>query len=127
LKFASKELNIDERVQRALNQIKKPSSAEEITALANRDLGPKDRPFQVGEVSTWLRNASDRILNLYWLENRLRKPVVSFVNRQSSRLFRMAVRKTLVIEAVGHRIRRNTGPPLGIDGLCELLLGSHPL
>ena len=39
----------------------------------NRDLGPKDRPFQVGEVSTWLRNAGDEILNLYWLKSRPRR------------------------------------------------------
>jgi hypothetical protein len=64
---------LDERLRRALNKIKKPSSAEEITGLVNRDLGPKDRPFQVGEVSTWLRNAGDNILNLYWLESRPRR------------------------------------------------------
>jgi hypothetical protein len=42
---------LDERVQRALNKIKKPGTAEEITELVNRDLGAEDRPFQVGEVS----------------------------------------------------------------------------
>jgi hypothetical protein len=64
---------LDERVQRALNKIKKPSTAEEITEMVNRDLGPEDRPFQVGEVSIWLRNAGDRVLNLYWLESRPRR------------------------------------------------------
>ena len=64
---------LDEHLRRALNKIKKPSTAEEITELANRDLGPKDRPFQVGEVSTWLRNAGDKVLNLYWLESRPRR------------------------------------------------------
>jgi hypothetical protein len=64
---------LDEQIRRALNKIKKPSTAEEITDLLNRDLGPKDRPFQVEEVSTWLRNAGDRVLNLYWLANRPRR------------------------------------------------------
>lgn len=64
---------LDEQVRRALNRIKKPSTAEEITELVNRDLGPADRPFQVEEVSARLRNAGDRILNLYWLENRPRR------------------------------------------------------
>ncbi len=64
---------LDEHVRRALNKIKQPSTAEEITELANRDLGPKDRPFQAGEVGTWLRNAGDRILNLHWLESRPRR------------------------------------------------------
>jgi hypothetical protein len=31
---------LDERVQRALNHIKKPSTAKEITELVNRDLSP---------------------------------------------------------------------------------------
>ena len=64
---------LDEQVRRALNKIKKPSTAEEITELVNRDLGPGDRSFQVGEVSTWLRNTDDRILNLYWPESRPRR------------------------------------------------------
>ena len=64
---------VDEHVRRALNKIKRPSTAEEITDLVNRDLGPEDRPFQVGEVGTWLRNTRDRILNLYWLESRPRR------------------------------------------------------
>lgn len=66
-------LRLDEHLRRALNQIKKPSTAEEITELVNRDLGPEDRPFQVGEVSTWLRNAAHRIVNLYWLQSRPRR------------------------------------------------------
>ena len=65
--------SLDEHLRRALNKIKKPSTAEEITEVVNRDLDPKDRPFQVGEVSTWLRNAGDKILNLYWLESRPRR------------------------------------------------------
>jgi hypothetical protein len=62
-----------EHVRRALNKIKKPSTAEEITELLNRDLGPGDRPFQAREVASWLRNADDTVLNLYWLESRPRR------------------------------------------------------
>ena len=64
---------LDEQVRRALNKIKKPSTAEEITELLNRDLGPGDRPFQVKEVSTRLRNADGEILSLYWLATRPRR------------------------------------------------------
>jgi hypothetical protein len=64
---------LDEQVRRALNKIKRPSTAEEITELVNRELGRDDRPFQVGEVSTWLRNAADKVLNLYWPESRIRR------------------------------------------------------
>jgi hypothetical protein len=64
---------LDETIRRALNKIKKPSTAEEITELLNRDLDPGDRPFQVREVATWLRNAGDSILNLYWLDSRPRR------------------------------------------------------
>ena len=64
---------LDEHLRPALNKIKKPSTAEEITELANRDLGPKDRPFQVGEVSTWLRSAGDTVSHLYWLVSRPRR------------------------------------------------------
>ena len=62
-----------EHVRRALNKIKKPSTAEEITELLNRDLGPGDRPFQAREVASWLRNADDTVLNLYWLDSRPRR------------------------------------------------------
>jgi hypothetical protein len=64
---------LDEHMRRALNKIKKPSSAEEIAELLNRDLGPGDRPFQVKEISAWLKGASDTVLNLYWLESRPRR------------------------------------------------------
>ncbi|HYL16990.1 MAG TPA: hypothetical protein VEV41_28420, partial [Terriglobales bacterium] len=63
---------LDEHVRRALNKIKKPSTAEEITALLNRELGPGDQPFQTEEIEAWLRNASDKVLRLYWLETRPR-------------------------------------------------------
>ena len=64
---------LDEHVLRALNKIKKPSTAEEITELLNRDLGPGDRPFQAREIESWLRNASGTVLGLYWLETRPRR------------------------------------------------------
>ena len=63
---------LDEHMRRALNKIRKPSTAEEITDVLNRDLNPGDPPFQATEVSTWLRNAEDTVLQLYWLESRPR-------------------------------------------------------
>ena len=64
---------LDECMRRALNKIKKPSTAEEITELLNRDLGLEDRPFQAKEVAAWLREAGDTILHLYWLGSRPRR------------------------------------------------------
>lgn len=64
---------LDEQVRRALNKIKRPSTAEEITELVNRDLGSEDRPFQVEEVSAWLRTAGNKVSNLYWLASRPRR------------------------------------------------------
>ncbi len=64
---------LDESIRRALNKAKKPSTAEEITELLNRDLGPGDRPFQTREVTAWLRDAGDRVLHLYWLASRPRR------------------------------------------------------
>jgi hypothetical protein len=64
---------LDEHMRRALNKIRKPSTAEEITDVLNRDLDPGEPPFQVREVSTWLRNASHTVLHLYWLESRPRR------------------------------------------------------
>jgi len=64
---------LDEHIRRALNKIKKPSTAEEIAELLNRDLGPGDRPFQTREVAAWLRNADNTVLHLYWLESRPRR------------------------------------------------------
>lgn len=64
---------LNQQIIRALNKIKKPSTAEEIADLLNRELGPGDRPFYAEEVSAWLRNARDEVLNLYWLESRPRR------------------------------------------------------
>ena len=64
---------LEEHILRALNRIKKPSTAEEITELLNRDLGAGDQPFQVREVANWLRNAEENVLSMYWLGNRPRR------------------------------------------------------
>ena len=64
---------LDDHLLRALNKIRRPSTAEDITELLNRDLDPGERPFQTREIATWLQNASDQVLRLYWLENRPRR------------------------------------------------------
>ena len=64
---------LDGRMPRVLNKIRKPSTAEEITELLNRDLEPEDRPFQTKEVAEWLRNAGDAALTLYWSRTRVRR------------------------------------------------------
>ena len=64
---------LDEHLRRAMNKIKKPSTAEEITELVNRDLGPEDRPLQVEDVSAWLRTAGNNVLSLHWLASRPRR------------------------------------------------------
>jgi len=64
---------LGDHVRRALNKIRKPSTAEEITELLNRELGPGDRPFQAREIAAWLRNTTDKVLRLYWLETRPRR------------------------------------------------------
>ena len=64
---------LDEHVHRALNKIRKPSTAEEITELLNRDLDPGDRPFRTREIATWLESAGDKVLRLYWPEARPRR------------------------------------------------------
>ena len=66
-------MRLDEHMWLALNKIKRPSTAEEITEVLNRNLDPGDPPFQVSEVSTWLRNAGNTVLQLYWLESRPRR------------------------------------------------------
>ena len=63
---------LDEHMLRAL-KIKRPSTAEEITELLNRDLDPGDRRFETREVATWLRGAHDQVLSLYWLQTRSRR------------------------------------------------------
>jgi hypothetical protein len=72
-RFPNADRRLGEHVLRALNKIRKPSTAEEITELLNRELGPGDRPFQTKEISAWLRNGQDSVLSLYWLGTRPRK------------------------------------------------------
>jgi len=64
---------LDEHVLRALNKIRKPSTAEEITGLLNCDLDPGDPPFETKDIANWLRNASGKVLRLHWLETRPRR------------------------------------------------------
>jgi hypothetical protein len=64
---------LGEHVLRALNRIRKPSTAEEITELVNRELDPGDRPFATNDISAWLRNDHESVLSLYWLGTRPRK------------------------------------------------------
>jgi len=64
---------LDEHMRRALNKIRKPSTAEEITDVLNRDLDPGDPPFQVREVAAWLQNAPGSVLSLHWLKTRPRR------------------------------------------------------
>ena len=64
---------LDEHISRALNKIKKPSTAEEITELLNRDLELEDRPFQTKEVAERLRDTEGISLTLYWSRTRPRR------------------------------------------------------
>jgi len=64
---------LSEHILRALNKIKKPSTAGEITELLNCDLDREDGPFQVQDVAEWLRNTEDTALTLYWSRARPRK------------------------------------------------------
>jgi hypothetical protein len=72
-KVPNADRRLDEHILRALNKIRKPSTAEEITELLNRDLDSGDRPFQTREVATWLRNSGDTVIQLYWLQTRPRR------------------------------------------------------
>ena len=64
---------LSEHILRALNKIRKPSTAGEITELLNRNLDLEDRPFQAKDVAEWLRNSEDTALTLYWSRTRPRK------------------------------------------------------
>jgi hypothetical protein len=72
-KIPNSRRNLNEHILRALNQIRKPSTAVEITELLNRDLDLEDRPFQAKDVAEWLRNTEDIALTLYWSRARPRK------------------------------------------------------
>jgi hypothetical protein len=60
-------------ITRALNKIRKPSTAEEITDLLNGELDSGDQTFQINEVAEWLRNARDSTPTLHWLSTRPRR------------------------------------------------------
>jgi hypothetical protein len=64
---------LDEHITRALNKIRKTSTAEEITELLNRELELEDQPFQTKGVAEWLRNNGDTALTLYWSRTRPRR------------------------------------------------------
>lgn len=63
----------DESVVRALNKIKRPTTAQEITDLLNQELSPGDQPFATKEVETWLRDGGKKVVQLYWLATRPRR------------------------------------------------------
>ncbi len=66
-------LRLGEHISRALNKIKKPSTAAEITELLNRELDQGDRPFEEEDIAEWLRNTEGAALTLYWSKARPRK------------------------------------------------------
>jgi hypothetical protein len=65
--------HLEEHVRRALNKIRKPSTAEEIAELLNRDLGAGELPFKPQEIADWLRASHEDVLNLYWMGSRPRR------------------------------------------------------
>jgi hypothetical protein len=65
--------NLYEHVLRALNTIRRPSTAEEIADKLNRQLRKGEKPFSVREVSQQLRNMGNSALALYWLKSRPRR------------------------------------------------------
>ena len=72
-KIPNSSRRLSEHILRALNKIRKPSTAAEITELFDRDLNLDDRPFRAKDVAEWLRNTEDTALALYWSRARPRK------------------------------------------------------
>jgi hypothetical protein len=72
-KISNSSRRLSEHILQALNKIRKPSTAGEITELLNRNLDLGDRPFQVKDVAERVRNAEDTLLTLYWSSARPRK------------------------------------------------------
>lgn len=64
---------LSEHIVRALNKVRKPSTAGEITELLNSDLDVGDRPFRTKDVAEWLQNTEGAALTLYWSPTRPRK------------------------------------------------------
>ena len=69
-KIPNSSRRLSEHILRALNKIRKPSTAGEITELLNRNLDLEDRPFQANDVAACLRNREDTVLTLYWSRDR---------------------------------------------------------
>jgi len=72
-KIPNSSRRLSEHIVRALNKIRRPSTAGEITELLNRDLDRANSPFQAKDVAEWLRNTEDTALTLYWSRARPRK------------------------------------------------------
>ena len=72
-KISNSSRRLSEHILQALNKIRKPSTAVEITDLLNRNLDLGDRPFEANDVAEWLRSAEDTALTLYWSRGRPRK------------------------------------------------------
>jgi hypothetical protein len=58
-KTSSSNRDRSEHILLALNKIRKPSTAGEITELLNRDLDQGERPFEEKDIAQWLRNSKD--------------------------------------------------------------------
>jgi len=58
-KIPNSSRHLSEHILRALNKIRKPSTAGEIAELLNRDLDLEDSPFQAKDVGEWLRSTED--------------------------------------------------------------------
>jgi hypothetical protein len=58
-KIPNSSRRLSEHILRALNKIRKPSTAGEIAELLNRDLDLEDSPFQAKDVAEWLRSTED--------------------------------------------------------------------
>jgi hypothetical protein len=72
-KIPNSSRRLSEGILRALNKIRKPSTAGEIAELLNRDLDLEDRPFQAEDVADWLQNTKEKALKLYWSKTRPRR------------------------------------------------------
>jgi hypothetical protein len=72
-KIPNSNRRLGEYISRALNKVRKPSTASEITQLLNLDLAQTDCPFQEKDIAEWLRNTEDTALTLYWSRSRPRK------------------------------------------------------
>ena len=72
-KIPNSSRRLEDHISRALNKIRKPSTAEEITEMLNRELDPADRAIQTTEVAEWLRSNEDKALTLYWSRTRPRR------------------------------------------------------